>query len=235
MGIRIHKAIGYGIPINKETKDLFNYDEDKQLIYHNNHNKFDFCKFAKERMALEEEHSLPWIDFFFLNSTLEKDKDGPKFLSDIIVETGYSDGNKKGLLFIPPDYYQKWFRFSDDIDYYFEKGLMQKDIFESLEMGFFPWPRYENLTITNDQGKLFGDYDISHAFGEIGIIKHLAEGKTKKEKDKNAKLEIADRISKGEFRNFIPLHLVELIKLTNIFKNHDDIYRLEPTIARWWD
>jgi len=214
MGIRIHKAIGYALPLNKKTKSLINdfvlnhsieNEEFEHKVYFET---FDFKSFFEKKLEESKKYNNFQYQLFLMRYQENIEYNlckNPRFLYDVFHKVQTCDDATKGLLFIPSDH-TYWFRHDDMIDFNFANQGEIKTIFKPLDGTLYPYPRYEAK-------KLEEDWEVYDWLP--------------KEVIQNLKPEV-------QLRNFIPLLLKDLLIEMNIFKNPEDIHKLQPYKAIWW-
>lgn len=126
MGIRINKAIGYGMPWKEFTQFSPLSDQLRDSSFYEVFKDEDGCKFNEPFISDSDEFKTKYAlhDKQFLSFKIAEEKT----ISDLIYMIGYDD--PEHILFMPSEYHiKKWYRYDDGIDYAERR-----------------WPNKDNLT-----------------------------------------------------------------------------------------
>lgn len=184
----------------------FFFDENESEFWIKVLEKFDFKSFYEKK--LQENKSFNNFHYKLFLMQLKEGKNIPTCLLDIFSTVATCDDKAKGILFFPPECCKIWKRYDNIIDYHFaDQGTGLKTVFKLLDCCLYPFPRYEAKAGPEEDWKT---YDW--------LPKEVLE---------NLKPE-------AQVRNYIPLLLKDLLIEMNIFKNPENIHKLQPYKAIWW-
>jgi len=236
MGIRIHKAIGYGLTnviADKENWDLRTdprFNPEGYLFKEENFNLEGFSKYIDKRIEELVEGDERPFDLQLLKNQIE-DGGVEELYRAVIYDMEFGSSNV--ILFIPPSSVKSWTRYDDMIDYY-DPGNRSEDggIIESvikIDRPLWPWESWINIKtfppvqLTGMQNQLF------NAVRNLGY-----ENLTKPE-------QALDEIGVDSVKELktcivplIPNELIEMIKYLKIFVDDKCIYQLRPMIYGYW-
>ena len=214
MGIRIHKAMGYGLeditPDNPifDSKGYLNLDRESSFSEEDFINGLDTDKI--ELMLVAQDY----------------EKNPFKFYD--CVKYDYED-EKTSIVFIPPTQAKYWFRYDDDIDYIEETVYNQQ--FKNtklIDRALYPWDWYYN-TITHERlTSLQYQAYVNHKFSNYPLD----------EFDANAIFKNIGLPELNELDKIIPVipdELIAMLEYLKIFKDEKDIYKLRPMIHCYWN
>jgi len=251
MGIRIHKAIGYGL------NDLQNGFEDPRLnndwieeVYESDFE--DFKKFLESKdkcieilkdVFLDEQSKWHYGDIeLFLNS-MNRMRRQP-FPSDFLDFDG--EVNDNWILFYPAGnisggIFGEWKRFDDTIDYY-ENRVYKKeldsiiiDLSEYGTLGIYPYNHgmYLKPGKENKLGKfksLLSEHNKNYLEGQYY---NMLVGDWDIKQDPRADEETVKHL-REDWHPLIPTSIKLFIYYFKIFKDTNTVYDLKPLLCQWW-
>lgn len=237
MGIRIHKAIGYGLTDVIADQDSWSLKNDPRFNLNGypfgDEEKFDlagFCNYIEERIESMDEDDFGRFDLTLLKRQIESGECKEPYYS-VIYDMEF--GNSEVMLFMPPSSVKLWSRYDDMIDYYDpvnhseDGGIIESVIM--IDRPLYPWESYINIK-TMPPVRLTGlQYQAYNTIRNLGLTQM---------KSPEVMLKSVGVESKEELDTYIipiiPAELVELIKYLKIFTDDKYIYQLRPLIYGYW-
>lgn len=237
MGIRIHKAIGYGLTDVVADQDSWSLKNDSRFNPNGypfgDGEKFDlagFRDYIEERIESMDGEDIDHSKLILLKRRIESGECKEPYYS-VIYDMEFGEDNV--MLFIPPSSTKSWTRYDDIIDYYdpvnqaTDGGCGSSVI--KINRPLWPWDSYiniKNMPPVRLIGTQLQKYITIQNLGFENI----------KQPDKM--LNDIGVKSKEELDTYIvpiiPLELVELIKYLKIFTDDKYIYQLRPLIYGYW-
>jgi len=238
MGIRIKRAIGYGIPINEDTKHMFSDDDFIEDFYESDLANKTIEDFFKEKYVEEikilqsgkgnlfnQTSDRLDIDLLFLLKYITEpethDNFGKKYISDCISFVSPYDAPNEGFISFPPMYIKQWSSYNEPLDYAFAKTNSDGCLFVPTEdnpgRALYPFPPYDIL----DKELKFGSYDMARLANDY-LYKGIQGGI------------VEEFIAQGKVRNHIPASLRIILEEIKVFKDPNAIFALTPYKAEWW-
>jgi hypothetical protein len=162
MGVRIHRAMGWGLP-------WFKFEE-LTSISRGPDGGCDFLQYRFEELTdadltvddesysrfFNQRHVMPIFEKRLLSKTYTDGGRRPAVLgnaSDLFCSVGCDE--TEHVIFFPSLYYrEKWYRYDDDMDYAFERWRdgegrgehsEPRDFYSYVEYGHYPWTNYVML------------------------------------------------------------------------------------------
>ena len=244
MGIRLLKAIGYGLDDVKTEQyvlkdERFNIDNFYNIDIHVD----DYLKWLQAKLPSDYDPSkqqpLPEINMDFLDIELEKrflTSSKLNNLSNMIV-SNFEYGLPNVVCIVPPLNYKEWVRYNNDIDAV-EVSIMleknpDKDAYapriEIMKNGFYP---FNGLFSNKENGEpLKGEV--------LAIYRHFLFNENEiKDEFKNSKIDQFDNRTFNEMKEsynpMIPPSIINLCEFLNIFKDLNTVYSLKPMFYSYW-
>ena len=249
MGIRIHKAMGYGIKniklnedgdyaderINSNFYDAINDTENEHAFKDWVLNNQPECIDILSDLYFEDRK---WIkmDLELLKRSMDNSYD-----SELCHIIEYDD--KADILLIPADHYKRWFRYDDAIDY--EESRLHGDgadnysidmFKENTSCGFYP---YVGMQLKPNSLKIFSD-EVS-AFtqrrGAINTMEPSLYNQLTGRWDKNIPALISGDVLKHlqeDWAPRIPLVVKLYAHYFKIFNDPVHVFDLHPMLSVWW-
>lgn len=250
MGIRIHKAIGYGLTdVKADTKkwkiidERFNPNGYVALDCETQEEKYTiegFKEYLRDRIKGFEKDSEEYHEYFnchLLLRDLEKNDEKfnmrgtvAEFYQKVIYDMEF--GLPNVILFIPPWGCNDWKRYDDIIDYYEPANSNENGPCDSvipLNRGIWPYDWYLNIKEMPPKRITTKQWDIYHF---LKNREFNAEGFTK-DFPKELGMDTTEEIKKYIIPS-IPIDLIEMLKYLEVFKDERSIYDLRPMIYGYW-
>lgn len=209
MGIRVKKAIGYGMTID----EFKNFSPLYEKIKDTDGEMYEFLDSTKEVLKTSSDdfkesyalHERQYLHFDPLT------KDNNNSLYDMVHFIGYEEGSYTDVLFIPSErFIKQWYRHDDGIDYAEERWFggntrsddigRSEDIVKYVTYGHYP---YSNNLMGPD-----GSYEAWRCYKE----------------------------PEGKELSILPCPPAELVYWTQKtdMLNKNGVLKLKPMIATWW-
>jgi len=236
MGIRIHKAIGYGL--TDVIADLDNWDLRNDSRFNPNGYMFagenDFTRNGFTEYLNSRIEELGNVDFDQFDLRLLKRQIEPmmkELYNSVIYDMEF--GNPEVILFIPPTSVKNWTMYDDIIDYYdpanhSEDGGITESVIK-IDRPLWPWESYINIKSMPPTRLTGMQYQAYNTIRNLGF---------ERMKSPEVMLKSVGVATKEELDAYIvpiiPAELVELIKYLKIFTDDKYIYQLRPMIYGYW-
>jgi len=236
MGIRIHKAIGYGLTDVIADEDSWSLKNDPRFnpngYMFEGENAFTrngFTEYINSRIEELGNEDFDQFDLLLLKRQIEPMM--TELYHSVVYDMEF--GNPEVILFIPPTSIKNWTRYDDMIDYY-DPANHSKDggIAESvikIDRPLWPWEAYINIKTIPPTRLTNMQYQAHNTIRNLGL---------KQMKSPELMLKSVGVATKEELDAYIvpiiPAELVELIKYLKIFTDDKYIYQLRPLIYGYW-
>ncbi len=241
MGIRVHKALGWGL-VDLQTKNNEIIDSrinKKGFLFSDHSEKLDapctigdFKKYWKNNLNEDDEY-----DIFKLMTTQENSE----YLDNYIIYNS-EFGLPEVLLINPISQVKKygsrqnsWYRFDDIIDFQEETyNYHQKSRYQIFDFGIFPWEG----SFCDSDGKNWVNRDKPYhsiAFEFIKRKNNLLHY------DKDTLMPLVRTLGFNTIKEAeenvlpeVPKEIQMICKYLNLFNNDKTIYQLKPMLYVWW-
>lgn len=242
MGIRINKAIGWGLPGLKQDDPRVNPDFDPYEIP----SIEEFVKFCDEKMAFASDRHVRMRDrlqsYTSAHFCVRDGRTGADYNGGVFFDDG--DGGPYGVMLIVPYGQKSWHRRDDIIDYvedsYVREGWENgPDAFTSiLPAGIYP---YMASWMDSRTGRV-----VEHVPCILDVLKSLHGWTSDTPLSMCPGLEFwaADGNGWDAFKNIgevrrflapkVPWDVTAMCRFLNIFKSDNTILQLRPMLCRWW-
>lgn len=236
MGIRISKAVGYGLPLTEDNLSRVNFtlEDYYEFFYEDVLSTFVIDEYLEKKYPIAHDfyknnlknapenlineasmEILLFIMTFYSKDTSER-KRLAKTMNECFHLVGDYDERPVGLLITHPGHMKEWKRYDDTIDYYSspinDSPYLTRYIFEPINQGIYPYIYKEYFSEKNNDWR---------------ILNYMEEMAIKKIEEKENKINIID------IRYFVPDMLKEILQEIKLFKNDNDIHLLKPYRAEW--
>ena len=223
MGIRIKKAMGYGLT-DLKVKNGNIVDpriNPEGMMFSRDYSTEGFSKWCAEKYeSLKEGTALNGKIDFYLEMEWIRKHQNTRLSETVHCQT---ESNSKILCIIPMSSLDQWYRSDDPIDYY-EAGDVKNKV-KLLKHGIFPY----DCLYMHRETKAPIQYELAAAF-------HRLEPKLKKDRTLMAKL-MGFKDLKDCEQNLslkVPSSIHMLCEYSKIFTSPEVVYHLKPMIYTYW-
>lgn len=258
MGVRLTKAMGWGIKYKSESQKVKALNRRWNLVDSN----FDFVKFKdevlKERGKEDSETGKLRLDYFeypFIHEIEQARKEGKikdinYYAKDRFRSCMVDDECSGLLLFAPFNCAEEWSQYNNPIACAEYDILRHQNKYseKQLHVRYIPYAPYPYI---GKSAKINDEFiDLNHHQCEMFKLYETIrdESKTKKGKEKWCKADLdkitnktaeeigctVEQLDDGSIFPTIADDLIAMLEVTKIFKDSKDIYKLRPMLVYYW-